>query len=70
MALAVSHGPFTVKAKIQPLASQCGICGGKNGTGTGFLLVLLFSPFSNISQYSVLIPSFTPLSPVQYNFNS
>ena len=39
----VSHPPVVLEAYLQFQASQCRICGGKRGTGTGFLQVLLFS---------------------------
>jgi hypothetical protein len=36
MAQAVSCWPPTAEAQVQSWVSQCGICGGKSGTGTGF----------------------------------
>jgi hypothetical protein len=36
MAQAVSRRPLTAEARIRSRASPCGICGGQNGTGTGF----------------------------------
>jgi hypothetical protein len=42
MAQAVSRRLLTVEARVRALIGPCGICGGQSGTGTGFLLVLLF----------------------------
>jgi hypothetical protein len=36
MARGVSLRPFTAEARVFTRVSQCGICGGQNGTGTGF----------------------------------
>jgi hypothetical protein len=36
MAQAVSRRPLTAEARVQSWVSPCGICGGRNGTGTGF----------------------------------
>jgi hypothetical protein len=36
MAQAVSRRPFTAKARVRSRVGPCGICGGQNGTGTGF----------------------------------
>jgi hypothetical protein len=36
MAQAVSHRILTVEARVQSQASQCGVCGGQSGSGTGF----------------------------------
>ena len=48
MAQAVSRRPLTVKARVRSRVSPCGICGGQNGSGTGFPRVLRFSPISFI----------------------
>jgi hypothetical protein len=36
MAQAVSRRPPTAEVRVQFRVSPCGICGGQNGTGTGF----------------------------------
>jgi hypothetical protein len=36
MAQVFSRRPLTVEAQVRVLANPCGICGGQNGTGTGF----------------------------------
>jgi hypothetical protein len=36
MAQAVSRRPPTAEARVRSWFSQCGICGGQSGTGTGF----------------------------------
>jgi hypothetical protein len=36
MAQAVSRRPLTAEARFRSGVSPCGICGGQNGTGTGF----------------------------------
>jgi hypothetical protein len=36
MAQAVSRRPLTEQARVRSRISPCGICGGQNGTGTGF----------------------------------
>jgi hypothetical protein len=48
MSQAVSRRPLTAEARVRPLVSPCGICGGQSGTGTrfspeyfGFLLSIL-----------------------------
>jgi hypothetical protein len=42
--------PFTAEARVRLHSSPCGICGEKDGAGTGFLLVLWFSSVSAIPQ--------------------
>jgi hypothetical protein len=36
MAQAVSLRPLTAEARVRSRVSQCGICGGQSGNGTGF----------------------------------
>jgi hypothetical protein len=48
MAQVVSRRPLTAEARVRARVNPCGICGGKGGTGTGFLRVLRFSAL-NIS---------------------
>jgi hypothetical protein len=36
MAQAVSRRSLTVEAQVRRQISQCGICGGQSGAGTGF----------------------------------
>jgi hypothetical protein len=48
MAQAVSRRPLTAEARVQSRVSPCGICGGQNGTGTGFSLVLRLFPVNFI----------------------
>ena len=36
MAQAVSRRRLTAEARVQSRVSQCGVCGGQSGTGTGF----------------------------------
>jgi hypothetical protein len=38
MAQAISHPPPTAEARVRSRVIPCGICGGQNGTGTGFSL--------------------------------
>jgi hypothetical protein len=45
MAQAVCHRPLTADAWVCTPVSPCGICGGQNGTGTGF------SPSSSVFAY-------------------
>jgi hypothetical protein len=52
VARAVSHRPLTAEARVRIRVSSCGICGGQNGTGTGFSPS--FSVF--LCQYYSIIP--------------
>jgi len=52
VAQAIICHPLTMEAQFRSWASLCGICGGQNGTGQVFLLVLFFSSFSIIPQAS------------------
>jgi hypothetical protein len=36
MAQVVSRRPLTAEARVRARINPCGICGGQNGTGTGF----------------------------------
>jgi hypothetical protein len=36
MAQAVSRRSLTAEARVRTRVNPCGICGGQNGTGTGF----------------------------------
>jgi hypothetical protein len=36
MAQVVSRRPLTTEYRVRALYNPCGICGGQNGTGTGF----------------------------------
>jgi hypothetical protein len=36
MAQVVSRRPLPTEARVRPWVNPCGICGGQNGTGTGF----------------------------------
>jgi ribosomal protein S14 len=47
IAQAVSRRLPTAAAKVLPQVRSCEICGGQNGTGTGFLRVLRF-PLPNL----------------------
>jgi hypothetical protein len=38
MAQAVSRRPLTAEARVRTRVNPYGICGGQNGTGTGFSL--------------------------------
>jgi hypothetical protein len=43
MAQVVSRRPLTAEAQVRVWVSQCGICSGQSGTGTGFIRVLRLS---------------------------
>jgi hypothetical protein len=45
---AVSRRALAEEARVRSRVSPCGICGGQSGTGTGFPLVLRFSPVNFI----------------------
>jgi hypothetical protein len=47
-AQAVSRRPLTAEARVRSRGHPCAICGGQSGTGTGFSLVLRFSPVNFI----------------------
>jgi hypothetical protein len=51
MAQDVSRRPLTAEARVRARINPCGICGGQNGTGTGF------------SQSSSVLPSQYIISP-------
>jgi hypothetical protein len=36
MTQVVSRRPLTTEARVRARVNPCGICGGQNGTGTGF----------------------------------
>jgi hypothetical protein len=36
MAQSVSRRPLTAEDRVRSRVNQCGICGGRSGTGTGF----------------------------------
>jgi hypothetical protein len=55
IALAVSHGSPIATVRIRAQVRSCGMCGGQNGTGTGFLRVLRFP-------VPILIPPTAPHS--------
>jgi hypothetical protein len=44
MAQALSCWPLTAETRVCALVNPCGICGGRNGTGTGFSLSSLVFP--------------------------
>jgi hypothetical protein len=48
MAQAVSRRPLTAEARVRSRVSQCGVCGGQSGTGTGFSPSCRFSPVNFI----------------------
>jgi hypothetical protein len=49
-AQAVSHRLLTAEARVSVLVSQCGICGGQSGSGTGS------SPSSSVPPVSIIPP--------------
>jgi hypothetical protein len=51
MAQIVSRRPLTAGARVRARVNPCGICGGQNGTGTGFSQS--FSVFS-LSIYHII----------------
>jgi hypothetical protein len=53
MARAVSRRPVTAEARTLALVSPCGICGGRSGTKTGFLLVSSAFPCQHYSTVAV-----------------
>jgi hypothetical protein len=50
MAQAVNRLPLTAEARVRTRANQCGICGGRSGSGAGF------SPSSLIFLCQYIIP--------------
>jgi hypothetical protein len=48
MAQEVRRRPPIAEARVPSRVNTCGICGAQSGTGTGFHLVLRFSPVNFI----------------------
>jgi hypothetical protein len=63
-----SRPPLTAEDRVQSQASQCGICGGENCTGTGFSLST--SLFSCQYQSDNAPYSFIHLPPTLYNIRN
>jgi hypothetical protein len=57
MAQAVSHQPLATQALVQSQVRPCGVCGGQDGTGTGFLCLLQLSLPASFHQCSTHIHS-------------
>jgi hypothetical protein len=56
---------LTAKDRVRSLGSQCGICGGQTGTGTGFSPIPSIFPYQCYSIFTLVLSGGLAMGPLE-----